>query len=183
VAFEPDGPGLTITYEIDFPHPVVGRQSLTVPIRPEEYSARIAPARTFGSPETSRRCAPADSPGRQPAQRGRPRRERRRLGPAAVPRRVRPAQDPGPRRRPRAAGPPALRPHLRPQGRARSAYRVRPRPRRGAARPAGSGRLPKPRASASDNRRRHAGALLDVSLTVTTLPLSSQAKRRSARTP
>lgn len=48
VSFEPDGPGLTITYEIDFPHPVVGRQSLTVPIRPEEYSTRIAPARTFG---------------------------------------------------------------------------------------------------------------------------------------
>jgi UDP-3-O-[3-hydroxymyristoyl] N-acetylglucosamine deacetylase len=48
VSFEPDGPGLTISYEIDFPHPVVGRQSLTVPIRPEEYSTRIAPARTFG---------------------------------------------------------------------------------------------------------------------------------------
>jgi UDP-3-O-[3-hydroxymyristoyl] N-acetylglucosamine deacetylase len=48
VSYEPDGPGLTITYEIDFPHPVVGRQSLTVPIRPEEYSARVAPARTFG---------------------------------------------------------------------------------------------------------------------------------------
>src|SRR5262245_2886917 len=48
VLFEPDGPGLTITYEIDFPHPVVGRQSLTLPVRPEEYSARIAPARTFG---------------------------------------------------------------------------------------------------------------------------------------
>jgi len=48
LAFEPDGAGLTITYEIDFPHPVVGRQALTVPIRPEEYSSRIAPARTFG---------------------------------------------------------------------------------------------------------------------------------------
>jgi len=48
VSFEPDGPGLTITYEIDFPHPIVGRQTLTVPIRPEEYSSRIAPARTFG---------------------------------------------------------------------------------------------------------------------------------------
>lgn len=48
VSFRPDGPGLTITYEIDFPHPVVGRQELTVAIRPEEYSARIAPARTFG---------------------------------------------------------------------------------------------------------------------------------------
>lgn len=48
VTFRPDGPGLTITYEIDFPHPVVGRQELTVAIRPEEYSTRIAPARTFG---------------------------------------------------------------------------------------------------------------------------------------
>jgi UDP-3-O-[3-hydroxymyristoyl] N-acetylglucosamine deacetylase len=48
ISFRPDGPGLTITYEIDFPHPVVGRQELTVAIRPEEYSARIAPARTFG---------------------------------------------------------------------------------------------------------------------------------------
>src|SRR6185503_2971161 len=28
VSYEPDGPGLTISYEIDFPHPVVGRQSL-----------------------------------------------------------------------------------------------------------------------------------------------------------
>jgi UDP-3-O-[3-hydroxymyristoyl] N-acetylglucosamine deacetylase len=48
VSIRPDGPGLTISYEIDFPHPVVGRQDLTVSIRPEEYSARIAPARTFG---------------------------------------------------------------------------------------------------------------------------------------
>lgn len=48
VSFEPDGPGLTITYEIDFPHPAVGHQELTVAIRPEEYSTRIAPARTFG---------------------------------------------------------------------------------------------------------------------------------------
>jgi UDP-3-O-[3-hydroxymyristoyl] N-acetylglucosamine deacetylase len=48
ISFTPDGPGLTITYEIDFPHPVVGRQELTVAIRPDEYSAKIAPARTFG---------------------------------------------------------------------------------------------------------------------------------------
>lgn len=48
ISFEPDGAGLTITYEIDFAHPIVGRQELTVPIRPEEYSSRIAPARTFG---------------------------------------------------------------------------------------------------------------------------------------
>lgn len=48
VRFSPDGPGLTITYEIDFPHPAVGRQELTFAVRPEEYSSRIAPARTFG---------------------------------------------------------------------------------------------------------------------------------------
>ncbi len=48
VMFEPDGPGLTITYEIDFPHPVVGRQQMTFALRPEEFASRIAPARTFG---------------------------------------------------------------------------------------------------------------------------------------
>jgi len=48
IRYEPDGSALTITYEIDFPHPVVGRQSLTIAVRPEEYSARVAPARTFG---------------------------------------------------------------------------------------------------------------------------------------
>ncbi len=48
IRYVPDGAGLTISYDIDFPHPVVGRQQLTVAIRPEEYSARIAPARTFG---------------------------------------------------------------------------------------------------------------------------------------
>jgi UDP-3-O-[3-hydroxymyristoyl] N-acetylglucosamine deacetylase len=48
ILYVPDGPGLTITYEIDFPHPIVGRQALTFALRPEEFSARIAPARTFG---------------------------------------------------------------------------------------------------------------------------------------
>jgi UDP-3-O-[3-hydroxymyristoyl] N-acetylglucosamine deacetylase len=48
VTFQPDGPGLTITYEIDFPHPIVGRQELTFALRPEEFASRIAPARTFG---------------------------------------------------------------------------------------------------------------------------------------
>jgi UDP-3-O-[3-hydroxymyristoyl] N-acetylglucosamine deacetylase len=42
------GSGLTITYEIDFPHPVIGKQSLTVRLTPQEYAAQIAPARTFG---------------------------------------------------------------------------------------------------------------------------------------
>jgi UDP-3-O-[3-hydroxymyristoyl] N-acetylglucosamine deacetylase len=48
ITFTPDGPGLQISYEIDFAHPVVGRQEITVAIRPEDYAARIAPARTFG---------------------------------------------------------------------------------------------------------------------------------------
>jgi UDP-3-O-[3-hydroxymyristoyl] N-acetylglucosamine deacetylase len=48
VAFEPGGSGLTVTYEIDFPHPFVGQQELTFVVRPEEFASRIAPARTFG---------------------------------------------------------------------------------------------------------------------------------------
>ena len=48
IRYSPDGDGLTITYDIDFPHPYVGRQTLTWTVRPEEYAARIAPARTFG---------------------------------------------------------------------------------------------------------------------------------------
>jgi UDP-3-O-[3-hydroxymyristoyl] N-acetylglucosamine deacetylase len=48
VLYVPDGPGLTITYEIDFPHPIVGRQEMTFSLRPEDFSSRIAPARTFG---------------------------------------------------------------------------------------------------------------------------------------
>jgi UDP-3-O-[3-hydroxymyristoyl] N-acetylglucosamine deacetylase len=42
------GRGLTITYEIDFPHRAIGHQSLTVRVEPEAYASRIAPARTFG---------------------------------------------------------------------------------------------------------------------------------------
>lgn len=48
IRYSPEGDGLTITYEIDFPHPLVGKQKLTWAARPEEYAARIAPARTFG---------------------------------------------------------------------------------------------------------------------------------------
>lgn len=48
VSYEPGGSGLTITYEIDFPHPFVGKQELTFTVRPEEFASRIAPARTFG---------------------------------------------------------------------------------------------------------------------------------------
>ncbi|MGH9442933.1 MAG: UDP-3-O-acyl-N-acetylglucosamine deacetylase [Thermoanaerobaculia bacterium] len=42
------GRGLTITYEIDFPHRAIGRQTLTFECQPEAYASKIAPARTFG---------------------------------------------------------------------------------------------------------------------------------------
>lgn len=42
------GRGLTITYEIDFPHRAIGHQTWTVAVAPDVYAARIAPARTFG---------------------------------------------------------------------------------------------------------------------------------------
>jgi len=48
MSYEPGGPGLTITYEIDFNHPFVGQQELTYVLRAEEFASRIAPARTFG---------------------------------------------------------------------------------------------------------------------------------------
>ncbi|MGH9722130.1 MAG: UDP-3-O-acyl-N-acetylglucosamine deacetylase [Bryobacteraceae bacterium] len=37
-----------LTCEIDFPHPLVGRQALEMDVTPETYAAKIAPARTFG---------------------------------------------------------------------------------------------------------------------------------------
>ena len=37
-----------LTCEIDFPHPMVGRQALELEVTPERYAADIAPARTFG---------------------------------------------------------------------------------------------------------------------------------------
>lgn len=37
-----------LTCETDFPHPLVGRQSLELEVTPERYAAEIAPARTFG---------------------------------------------------------------------------------------------------------------------------------------
>ncbi len=42
------GRGLTICYEIDFPHKAIGHQTLTFEVRADEYASRIAPARTFG---------------------------------------------------------------------------------------------------------------------------------------
>jgi UDP-3-O-[3-hydroxymyristoyl] N-acetylglucosamine deacetylase len=37
-----------LTCDIDFPHPLVGRQSLELEVTPRTYAASIAPARTFG---------------------------------------------------------------------------------------------------------------------------------------
>jgi UDP-3-O-[3-hydroxymyristoyl] N-acetylglucosamine deacetylase len=37
-----------LTCEIDFPHPMVGRQSLEMEVTPERYASELAPARTFG---------------------------------------------------------------------------------------------------------------------------------------
>jgi len=48
IRFTPGGEGLSIRYEIEFPHPAVGHQELTWTVRAEDYAARIAPARTFG---------------------------------------------------------------------------------------------------------------------------------------
>jgi UDP-3-O-[3-hydroxymyristoyl] N-acetylglucosamine deacetylase len=37
-----------ITYRIDFPHPLIRRQSLALEVTPERFAGQIAPARTFG---------------------------------------------------------------------------------------------------------------------------------------
>jgi UDP-3-O-[3-hydroxymyristoyl] N-acetylglucosamine deacetylase len=37
-----------LTCEIDFPHQMVGRQSLEMEVTPERYASEVAPARTFG---------------------------------------------------------------------------------------------------------------------------------------
>ena len=42
------GHGLHITSSVDFPHPLVGRQSMEIELTEESYRTEIAPARTFG---------------------------------------------------------------------------------------------------------------------------------------
>jgi len=39
---------LRVSYSIDFPHPAVGRQSISLVLNPETYAQHLAPARTFG---------------------------------------------------------------------------------------------------------------------------------------
>jgi UDP-3-O-[3-hydroxymyristoyl] N-acetylglucosamine deacetylase len=38
----------SIQYDINFPHPLIGKQSLHVELTPSNYANSIAPARTFG---------------------------------------------------------------------------------------------------------------------------------------
>jgi UDP-3-O-[3-hydroxymyristoyl] N-acetylglucosamine deacetylase len=37
-----------LTCDIDFPHPMVGKQSIEMEVTPEAYASQLAPARTFG---------------------------------------------------------------------------------------------------------------------------------------
>jgi UDP-3-O-[3-hydroxymyristoyl] N-acetylglucosamine deacetylase len=39
---------LRVTCSIDFPHPLIGRQTLALDLTPDKYISEIAPARTFG---------------------------------------------------------------------------------------------------------------------------------------
>jgi UDP-3-O-[3-hydroxymyristoyl] N-acetylglucosamine deacetylase len=39
---------LRITYTIDFPHAIIGRQSITAVVSPDTFARHLAPARTFG---------------------------------------------------------------------------------------------------------------------------------------
>ncbi len=39
---------LRVSYSIDFPHPAVGRQAISLVLTPETYAEHLAPARTFG---------------------------------------------------------------------------------------------------------------------------------------
>jgi UDP-3-O-[3-hydroxymyristoyl] N-acetylglucosamine deacetylase len=44
-------PGYFVSYSINFPHPLIGRQTFEVELSDGEYRREIAPARTFGSLE------------------------------------------------------------------------------------------------------------------------------------
>jgi UDP-3-O-[3-hydroxymyristoyl] N-acetylglucosamine deacetylase len=47
IAIDPD-PELRITYQIEFEHPCIQKQDLSVVVSPEKFEKEIAPARTFG---------------------------------------------------------------------------------------------------------------------------------------
>ncbi len=40
--------GFQLTCDVDFPHPLVGKQTVEIEVTPGRYAAEIAPARTFG---------------------------------------------------------------------------------------------------------------------------------------
>ncbi|MGH9394131.1 MAG: UDP-3-O-acyl-N-acetylglucosamine deacetylase, partial [Terriglobales bacterium] len=42
------GPGCRLRYQIDFPHPMIGRQQFQLELTPESFRSELAPARTFG---------------------------------------------------------------------------------------------------------------------------------------
>ena len=41
-------PAYRLHYQIDFPHPLIGRQKLSLELTPDSYRRELAPARTFG---------------------------------------------------------------------------------------------------------------------------------------
>jgi len=47
IAFFPS-PNFRVTYTIEFDHPLISRQKISLPIRPKTFAEEIAPARTFG---------------------------------------------------------------------------------------------------------------------------------------
>jgi UDP-3-O-[3-hydroxymyristoyl] N-acetylglucosamine deacetylase len=47
VSVVPD-PALRITYHIDYPHPLIKKQGISVIVNPDDFDRDIAPARTFG---------------------------------------------------------------------------------------------------------------------------------------
>ncbi len=47
VAFEPAS-NFEVSYEIDYPHPLIGEQKLALALDPEAFRSQVAPARTFG---------------------------------------------------------------------------------------------------------------------------------------
>jgi UDP-3-O-[3-hydroxymyristoyl] N-acetylglucosamine deacetylase len=48
------GPGYSVAYTIDFPHPLIGRETFEVELADGQYRREIAPARTFGFLEQER---------------------------------------------------------------------------------------------------------------------------------
>ncbi len=48
------GPGYSVSYTINFPHPLIGRETFEVELCDGEYRREIAPARTFGFLEQER---------------------------------------------------------------------------------------------------------------------------------